>query len=47
MSVWSLSYSACQAHAPYCTVTCDLFGSAVFSHINSQTARLSGKSYWK
>jgi hypothetical protein len=35
--VCSLSYPACKAHAPYCTVTCDLSGSTIFFHIINGT----------
>ena len=35
--------SACEAHAPYYIVICDLSGSFMFFHIIFQTLRFSGK----
>jgi len=42
--VYSLSYSACNAHAPYYIVICGLPGSTIFSHIISEMPRLSEKN---
>jgi hypothetical protein len=41
--VCSLSYPACNAHAPYYIVICDLPRSTTFSHIISKMARFSEK----
>jgi hypothetical protein len=41
--VCSLSYPACNAHAPYYII---LSGSAVFFHITSKKERFSERSYW-
>ena len=39
--VCSLTYPACNAHAPYCTLTCGLPRCTVSVHITSQKARVS------
>jgi len=40
--VCSLSYLACNAHAPYCIFLCDLYDFKIFVTIVSLTARFSG-----
>ena len=41
MSVCSLSYPACNAYAPYCTVTSGLSGTTIFYQIISHRERFS------
>jgi hypothetical protein len=46
LSVCSLSYPACKAHAPYYIVICGLSSFTIFFLIILKTARFSGKGYW-
>jgi len=39
--VCRLRYSACNAHASYCVVVCDLSATTMFFHIIIQTTRFS------
>jgi hypothetical protein len=42
--VYSLSYPACKAHAPYCIVTFDPSGSTTFCTSSHKTPRFSKKN---